>query len=153
MLRSQGHVKQFFNDHQSIRNSTTVLPNGDIKSSMSTFWRIFLKVTLHLEVAILISWTVLYFCFQSIASCFPGTLIHQCSTLSLSTTETQSLQAPPLPFRMDSSLLCIKSVIHSPFPRHRSISLFTCVLVCNGRLFHRYCYHFCPIQSLFNSVT
>ena len=70
------HVKQFFNDHQSIRNSTTVLPNGNIKSSMSTFWRIFLKVTLQLEVAILISWTVLYFCFQSIASCFPGTLIH-----------------------------------------------------------------------------
>lgn len=33
---------------------------------------VILKVTLHLEVAILVSWPVLYFCFQSIPPASPG---------------------------------------------------------------------------------
>lgn len=56
------------------------------------------------------------------------------------TPETQSLQAPPLPFGMDSSLFCYqKCHLIVLFPIAPFHFLFTCVLVYNGRLFYRYC--------------
>lgn len=108
-------LNSFFNDNHSIRNSTTVLPNGNIKWSMSTFWRIFLKVILHLEVATLISWPVLYFCFQSIASCFPRdidpSVLYPSKLLKLSLCK-------PLPFHLEWTHLSSISKMssHSPFP-------------------------------------
>lgn len=82
---------------------------------MSTFWRIFLKVILHLEVATLISWPVLYFCFQSVASCFPRdidpSVLYPSKLLKLSLCK-------PLPFHLEWTHLSSISKMssHSPFP-------------------------------------
>ena len=60
-----------FHDHHGTRNSTTVLPSGNMKSSTSMFSRIFLKSIPNLEVGTLIPRPILHFCFPPIASCFP----------------------------------------------------------------------------------